>query len=102
MAARKQPSNRRKPDPDPDHPSRRRVPPSGEVRRQEELEKHRKNMRDGIPLPPRPTVHMFPPYGFDPERDVKQPGPGEKNDSTKWRYPRDKGLAGLLNMFRAG
>jgi hypothetical protein len=40
---------------------------------------------------------MYPPYGFDPERDVKQPGPDEKNDAR--RFPRDKGLGGMLFVW---
>jgi hypothetical protein len=77
------PSNK-KPDPDPDHPSRRRkIPKSPEVKGHEEREALRKRLQEG-PLPPRPTLHMYPPYGFDPERDVKQPGPDEKNDARRF------------------
>lgn len=91
--------NRRKPDPDPDHPSRRRkIPPSGEVKGHEERERYRKRMREGIPPLPRPSIPMFPPWGWDPDRDVKQPGPGEKNDAR--RNPRDRGLAGMLNFLK--
>jgi hypothetical protein len=110
MAKKSKPSNK-KPDPDPDHPSGKKIPPSKDVRdhekrkrgnvseevyRHAERERLRKRLREPIP-DPRTIIHWYPPYGFDPERDVKQPGPDEKNDAR--RFPRDKGLGGMLFVW---
>ena len=78
------PSNRKKPDPDPDHPSRRKIPPSKEVQRHTEQNYDPKTGRyigalprpGATPRPPRrPTIPMPPPLPKpgDPQWNMQIP-----------------------------
>jgi len=106
---KKNPRNK-KPDPDPDHPSNRKVPPSREVKKKEREEKQRKRdneLEEKLRKLLGPSYEMVPlaprvPLPQDTlEEDignVQQPPPGVKHDAR--RNPRNSGLAGMLNLLR--
>ena len=112
MAAK--PSNRKKPDPGENHPSRRKkIPPSKEVQRQTEKNydpktgKHIGALPKGSvnkPFPGRPIITgEFPPLGGwyrNPDRTPwNRPGRGgEIYNSTV--NPRNKNLGGMLNFLK--
>lgn len=106
MAAK--PSNRKKPDPGENHPSRRKkIPPSKEVNDQTERNRGfgrlpKKGAKPN-PLPGRPLLTMpLPPLGGfrDPDRTPwNQPGLGG-NIYNSTVNPRNKNLGGMLNLLR--
>jgi len=105
---RKNPTNKKKPDPDPDHPSNRKVPPSREVKKKErevrrrekdnELEKKLRGLLGPGFTPPPRTVPPEPDTLEEDIGNVQQPPPGVKHDARLNR--RNSGLAGMLNLLR--
>jgi len=114
---KKNPRNK-KPDPNPDHPSQRKIPPSKEVKKKERDDKQREEEKrlaeklrrllgpnyEMVPVAPKPPSDTL-------EEDignVQQPPPGVKHDSRLYPRlypyprpnPRNSGLAGMLNLFR--
>lgn len=96
---KKNPSNKKKPDPDPDHPSRRKVPPSREVKRHGKDQELRKKLGEYLGDLQRPLIPMNPPDTLEEDiGNVQQPPPGVKHDARLNR--RNSGLAGMLNLLR--
>jgi len=103
---KKNPRNK-KPDPDPDHPSNRKIPPSREVKKKErevkrrekdnELEKKLRKLL-GPGFTPVPRVPLEPDTLEEDIGNVQQPPPGVKHDARFNR--RNSGLAGMLNLLR--
>jgi len=105
---KKNPRNK-KPDPDPDHPSRRKIPPSKEVKQRQREDDLRKKLGEllgpsFVPMPRIPLDSLEEDIG-----NVQQPPPGVKHDARTGglrlfpfssKNPRNSGLAGMLNVLR--